>query len=80
MKLSHSTLSFIQHITLDSILNIKANDELLKYKITMAVDDTLDIVSVDDNNIFYDGSYSNLEDLKDHLVIDVASGIIVELF
>lgn len=80
MKVTNEILEIIDSITMDSILVITGNGYCQdEYKIVKASDDSLDIVTTTDQNIFWDGSFETIEEIKNHLVADIALGKIKEI-
>lgn len=81
MKVTNEILKIIDSITMDSILVITGCDQD-KYKIVKASDDSLDIVTTTDPNIFLSvntRSFKTIEEIKNRLVADIALGYIEEI-
>jgi len=78
MKVTNEILEIIDSITMDSILVITGCDQD-KYKIVKASNDSLDIITTTDPNIFWDGNFKTIEEIKNHLVSDIALGYIEEI-
>lgn len=80
MRVTNNILEIINSITMDSILVITRNGYCQdKYKIVKTSDDSLDIVTTTDPNVFWDGSFETIEEIKNHLVADIALGKIKEI-
>ena len=79
MRVTNSILEIIDSITMDSTLVITGNGYCQdEYRIVKASDDTLDIVTLTDPNVFWDGSFETVEEIKNHLIADIALGKIKE--
>lgn len=79
MKVTNEILKIIDSITMDSILVITGNDYQDEYKIVKASDDSLDIITTIDPNVFWDGSFETVDEIKNHLVADISLGKIKEI-
>lgn len=80
MNVTNKTLEIINSITMDSILVITGKGYCQdEYKIVKASDDSLDIVTTIDPNVFWDGSFETVDEIKNHLVADIALGKIKEI-
>lgn len=80
MRVTNEILKIIDSITMDSILVITVNGYYQdKYKIVKVSDDSLDVVTTTDPNNFWDGNFETIEEIKNHLVSDIALGYIEEI-
>lgn len=70
MNLDMATLTVIDSITKDSVIQITAYGETNDYIIKAGYGDSLDLMSLKCNEIFWDGGYESLEEIKNHLAAD----------
>ena len=74
MNLDTLTLETIDSITKDSAIQITAYGETNDYIIKVGYGDSLDLISLKCDNVFWDGGYESLEEVKNHLAADYSLG------
>lgn len=79
MNLDMSTLTVIDSITKDSVIQITAYGETNDYIIKVGYGDSLDLISLKCDNIFWDGGYESIEEVKNHLAADYSLGRITDI-
>ena len=79
MNLSISVLKVIDSITRDSLIEITAYNETNNYIIKQGRSDSLDLVSSKCDDVFWDGGYESLEDVKNNLAADYSLGRITNI-
>ena len=79
MNLNISVLTVIDSITKDSVIQITAYGETNDYIIKESYDDILDLVSSKFPDVFWDGGYESIEEVKNHLAADYSLGRITDI-
>jgi hypothetical protein len=74
MNLDTLTLETIDSITKDSVIQITAYSETNDYIIKVGYGDSLDLISLKCDDVFWDGGYESLEEVKNHLAADYSLG------
>lgn len=79
MNLNISVLTVIDSIAKDSVIQITAYGETKDYTIKVGYGDSLDLVSLECNDVFWDGGYESIEEVKNHLAADYSLGRITDI-
>ena len=70
----------ILSLTLDKEIYLQANGETRKYKPIINNDGSWDLIDINDDNIVYDLSCTNLKELRAMLLVDYATGILTKAY
>lgn len=79
MNLNISVLTVIDSITKDSVIQITAYGKTNDYIIKAGYVDSLDLMSLKCDDVFWDGGYESLEEIKNHLAADYSLGRIADI-
>lgn len=79
MNLNISVLTVIDSITKDSVIQITAYGETNDYIIKAGYVDSLDLMLLKCDDVFWDGGYESLEEIKNHLAADYSLGRIADI-